>query len=436
MEFIRFLQEALISQVPEIIATYEGEVAAGSLSEMETAVKAMSQVLGGEVLEQWLAAQTPQYPEDTVSCPHCGEQAAYVRWREGKSITLLGRVTYRRPYYQCGGCQRGHAPLDKALGIAPGQMSHEVQQLAALMGIHASFAMSRDLLRRTAQIELSPNSIRKACQQVGAKVMQQEADWQVRSQDYAAQREHKRQVEKPKQMYGSLDGFMAHIAGEWHEMKAGVWWMPGRRSDGSLRAERISYYTDWQPAATFGDLTWATGFQRQADQAETVIFVADGAEWIWRIVQEHFPEAVQIVDWYHALTYLQAVAQAAFTNADARTIWLEQQYTSLWHGRRSAVFHACRQLVATAPEAVKKALTFFARQRSRMRYDRFRDLGFQIGSGTMESGCKQLGAGRLKIAGAQWSETGARLVAKARAAYLSGQWDQLTASASPLPLVA
>jgi hypothetical protein len=315
-------------------------------------------------------------------------------------------------------------------------MSAAVQQLAALVGVHASFARSRDLLWRTAQLELSANSIRKACQQVGAKVMQQEADWCAQSQDGERQREHRRQVEKPRQLYGSLDGFMAHIEGQWHEMKAGAWWITRQRSDGSRCADTISYYTDWQSAAEFSDLTWATGFQRLADQADAVIFVADGAEWIWRIVQQHFPQAVQIVDWYHALSYVRAVAQAAFSDEASRETWFEQQRSRLWQGQLATVFRACRACGRLAPEAVKKALTYLAHNRRRMRYDRFRTAGYQIGSGTMESGCKQLGIGRLKIAGAQWSEAGVRLVAKARAAYLSGQWDDLNPSPHPLPQVA
>lgn len=434
MEFISFLQQTLITQVPEIIAAYEGDLTASSLSEMETAIKAMCQVIGGEVLAQWLAAQTPQYPEDRVCCPHCGEQARYIRWREGMSITLLGRIKYRRPYYGCTSCQRGHSPLDTTLGIAPGEMSEEVQHLAAQVGVHASFASSRDILLRTAQIELSANSIRKACYQVGVKVMQQEAVWHEQSQDWEAQGQH--QGGKPQQLYGSLDGFMAHIEGQWHEMKAGAWWTTHRRRDGSLRADTLSYYTDWLPAADFSNLTWATGFQRLADQAKEVIFVADGADWIWRIVQQHFPQAVQIVDWYHAVAYVRAVAQAAFADEAARATWFDQQRTHLWHGQLAALFRACRACDAVASKAVKCALTYFAHNRRRLRYDRFRAAGYQIGSGTMESGCKQLGTGRLKIAGAQWGETGARLVAKARAAYLSGQWDDINALPHPLPQVA
>jgi hypothetical protein len=428
MEFIRFLEEAVITQLPEFIATYDGDLSASSLSEMESAIRVMSHRIGRAVLGQWLAAQTPQYPEEAVSCPHCGEQARYVRWREGMSITLLGRIYYRRPYYGCASCQRGHAPLDQALGIVPGEMSVQVQQIAALVGVHGSFASSRDLLLRTAQIELSANSIRKACQQVGARVMQREASWHEQSQDLEAQRQHQRQGDKPQQLYGSLDGFMAHIEGQWHEMKAGAWWTTRQRRDGSLMADTISYYTDWQSASEFSTLTWATGFQRLADQAAEVIFVADGADWIWRIVQQHFPQAVQIVDWYHALSYVRAVAQAAFADEHVRATWFDQQRARLWRGKLAAVFRACRACGTLAPEAVKRALTYFAHNRRRLRYDRFRAAGYQIGSGTMESGCKQLGTGRLKIAGAQWSDHGARLVAKARAAYLSGQWDALTPS--------
>lgn len=436
MEFISFVEENLLKQVPDLITGYAGDVTASSLTEMETAIKAMSQRIGGAVLGQWLAAQTPKYPEERVGCPHCGGPARYVRWREGMSITLLGRVKYRRPYYGCISCQRGHYPLDQALGIAPGGMSAAVVQLSALVGVHASFASSRDILLRTAHIELSPNSIRKACQQVGEAVMQQEGEWCESSQDGEAQRQHQRHVAKPRQLYGSLDGFMAHIEGNWHEMKAGSWWTTHRLGDGSLTADRITYYTDWQSAAEFSNLTWATGFQRLADQAEEIIFVADGADWIWRIVQQHFPQAVQIVDWYHALSYVRAVAQAAFRDDATRETWFEQQRSRLWQGQLAAVFRACRACDALAPEAVKKALTYFANNRTRLRYDRFRAAGYQIGSGTMESGCKQLGLGRLKIAGAQWGETGARLVAKARAAYLSGQWDDLIAPAHPLPQIA
>jgi hypothetical protein len=45
----------------------------------------------------------------------------------------------------------------------------------------------------------------------------------------------------------------------------------------------------------------------------------------------------------------------------------------------------------------------------------------------VESACKRIGTFRLKRAGARWSEEGACTIAKARAAWLSNQWDDLAA---------
>jgi len=68
-----------------------------------------------------------------------------------------------------------------------------------------------------------------------------------------------------------------------------------------------------------------------------------------------------------------------------------------------------------------------------MNYPAYRAKGYQIGSGTMESGCKQVGTQRLKVPGATWDKDGARYVAKARAALLSDQWDMLAQRRVRLP---
>ena len=59
--------------------------------------------------------------------------------------------------------------------------------------------------------------------------------------------------------------------------------------------------------------------------------------------------------------------------------------------------------------------------------------GYLIGSGTVESGCKQIGTMHLKRSGAQWLEEGARWVAKARAVWLSVQWQEVVHDYASLP---
>jgi hypothetical protein len=427
MEFTTQLPNELNRQLAQVISEYLTDRQAASLGEMEQTVRQMAHELSAEVMRQWLERQEGRYPEAEQPCP-CGGQARYERRREGMVLTLQGRVYYRRRYYRCPSCGKGHYPLDEQLGIRPGEMSRAVIKLAALVGVQEGYASSSDVLARTALVELSPNSIRKACQQAGQAVLAAERE-QIRvSQDLEEQLVHKRQG-GPTQLYGSLDGFQVPFRDGWHEMKAGVWWQVDHRQD-QARVYNVDYYVDTASASEISDLVWASGFARQADQAEELIFVADGAQWIWDLVQEHFPQAVQIVDWYHACAYLPPVAHLAFPDDPTqRQAWLEQTRTALWEGQLETVIAACQQQVQphlpARDDPAHKAVTYYTNNRQRMDYPAYREADYQIGSGVMESACKQLGLGRLKIAGARWHTSGARLVAKARATYLSGRWDQL-----------
>jgi hypothetical protein len=426
MDFITYVGERMKEELPSIIEGYEGRVSADSLSEMETAVRTMTHTLGNEVMQRWLEAQEEKYPAREQGC-ECGEKAGYVRRRQGMAITLQGRVYYRRAYYLCGACQRGHYPLDQRLGIEAGQMSEEVVKQAALVGIQDAFGAARQTLAELTLLELSPTSIHKASLSMGERVLAAEEQLKTRSQNLDSQLEQRRSEAKPVRLYGSMDGFMVPLEDGWHEMKSGLWWTTVQRKDGTLAARQMSYYVDLLPAEAFADLVWATGFERLADQAHELIFVADGADWIWRIVQRHYPQAIQIVDWYHACHYLAPVAEVAFSDPQLRADWLEHTRTALWEGRLDDVLAACQPWVNPhrPDDPAQKAITFYTNNHHRMDYAVYRARGYMIGSGSMESGCKQIGLERLKIAGARWTPDGARKVAKARAAYLSGQWHSL-----------
>jgi len=170
--------------------------------------------------------------------------------------------------------------------------------------------------------------------------------------------------------------------------------------------------------------------------AEELIFLGDGAEWIWNLVQVHYPEAIQIVDWFHATEYIAPVANAAFADEDKCQAWIDQVRDHLWNGDLDAVINACHRFTepGKAQEAARKAVTYFTNNRHRMDYPTYRAKGYQIGSGTIESGCKQIVAQRLKVAGAIWDHHNAINTAKARAALLSGQWNTLTSRREHLAL--
>ena len=172
-----------------------------------------------------------------------------------------------------------------------------------------------------------------------------------------------------------------------------------------------------------------------ADCARILVFVCDGAVWIWNLIAYYYPNAVQIVDWYHAEDRLKRIAEEAFLGQDERRAWLQIVTEDLWQGRVELVIEACQQL-SKKSNLAKQALTYYDNNLERMRYAKFRAQGYLIGSGVIESACKQIVTQRLKLPGAQWNLDGAILTAKARAAWLSGNWQSLVSARSLLPLAA
>ena len=421
------------------------------IAQIEGAMRKMLQDIGVRCLGAYLTQQDDAYPEREIPCP-CGDTAVYRERRKAKIDSVFGWVSYRRAYYLCSVCHKGQAPLDQRLGLEPGKVSAGLAPLLALAGIQTSFEESSQLIEQFMLLQVSENTVRKETQSFGEMQMELEQQWIAESQDAEVYRERHRTVqERPKRLYGTLDGAHAPLKTEWREMKVGAWYeteavpkerIPAQRraqvgETGGQRAKNITYYCNIQEAKQFGDLVWATGCRCNADLAEELIFLGDGAAWIWKLVERYFPHAIQIVDWHHAEEYLERLAEAAFGSKQTQAEqWFEQVRTDLWQGRVMDVIAACRTYEhhPQAQEAAQKAIVYYTNNQQRMDYARFRKEGYMIGSGTVESGCKQIVTQRLKRSGARWLEAGARATAKARAAWLSGQWNQLTARRSGLPL--
>jgi hypothetical protein len=417
----------------------------GSLSEMEQKLRRVLGWLGGVVLHLWLMWLEKPYAEPTIPC-RCGGEGRYLYRRAGLLRTVFGAVTYRRAYYTCPECGQGTYPLDERLGLRPNAMSAEVERLAGMVGVEHPFEQGSRLFEELTLVGLSDHSLDKAAQAYGQEQMKREAEWEAEAYDMDRLLERKRTVQPTRRLYGAMDGGRVHIRGlgvqdaVWRELKVGAWFVtraqpPAKPGDTwTIRAEQVSYYADICDVETFSRLVWSSGVQQHAQLAHELIILGDGARWIWDLVEAHFPHAIQIVDWFHACQYLAPVAEAAFTDPSQRDAWVEHTKTALWEGRLDDVIAACQQHVKSSrpDDPAQKAVTYYTNNRQRMAYPTYRTNGYHIGSGTIESGIKQIGTQRMKVAGAIWNLDSARRVAKARAAYLSGQWNVLAARRSHL----
>jgi hypothetical protein len=417
-----------------------------SMSQMEQITREAALEIGRQALNQWLIDLQDKSPEKSQPCPHCKRDAAYKRERQGKLRTVLGVVYCRRSYYLCPECRSGHYPLDQALGLRPNRMSAELERLGGMAGVQAPFGQGSQMFQALTLVGLSDHSLAKATQAYGAEMEQIEKEWGREALDAEALLRQKREKKGPLRLYGAVDATKVHLREEegdaWRDLKIGAWFeargRPPKKPEGDwqIKADKISYYTDICPSKEFSPLIWATGVQRQAHLARELIFLGDGAEWIWNNVVENFPNAVQILDWFHACEYLAPVAKVAFATKERQQTWVAEMKAALWDGQVQQVIDSCLSLVDARREEdpAAKAATYYNNNRSRMDYPSYRAQGYHIGSGTIESGAKQIGSQRMKVAGARWNKENARYVAKARAAFLSGQWEMLASRRKQLPL--
>lgn len=444
----------VVDKMAEIMAEEMGKLMPEpqDMREVETGMRELLRRVGGEALSRYLERADETEPlEKEKECACQGKQQYQFR-REAVILSVFGRVSYRRRYYICPECGQGECPLDKRMQLSAGEVTAGLAELLALAGVETAFAESSRLIERFLLIRVSDNTLRKETERFGELQKMREEEWKRQSQDETwLQARLQKEGKQTGRLYGSIDGVMAPCKGEWREMKNIAWYQvdqvrsyqPRRHhastvgEQNDLQAQEISYHCDIQTPDQFSHLFWATGCQRKADLYEELVFVCDGAVWIWKLIERHFPHAVQIVDWYHASEYLPPIAEAVFgKDTPEYHAWLDQARSQLWEGQIDDLIHDC-QLFASIPlaaKAVHEAVSYFTNNQHRMDYARFRQKGYFIGSGTVESAGKQIAGLRLKRAGARWTEAGAIATAKARAAWLSHQWDDLAIRRATLPL--
>lgn len=161
---------------------------------------------------------------------------------------------------------------------------------------------------------------------------------------------------------------------------------------------------------------------------EKVILLGDGAVWIRGIGEDHFPEAVQIVDLYHALEHLSGLGKMFY--GPTRSIvsrWIETQSVELKEGDIEKVIASMRRLrpqKKSIQEEIEKTLGYFETNKERMRYAEFRKQGLFVGSGVIEAGCKMIVGQRLKQSGMRWTVRGANAIIALRCCQISGRWEE------------
>jgi hypothetical protein len=407
---------------------------------VETAVRRRALSVAARAIEQRLNADHSDHAGAYLPCP-AGHEARYVDRREKTFTTVLGKMSLGRAYYHCKICGSGFCPRDQALGLEGTSLSPAVTRMNGLAAAMVSFEESQELLRELAGVEVSSKTVERVAEALGRQIAEDER--QVVETPSA-------DAQMAPTLYLGMDGTGVPMRKEELEGR------PGKQEDGTAKTREVKLVTVWSaegrdeegtPVRDRGSVTYSAAIesaaQRDTDQTPSEFaarvcreatrrgfecaprraVLGDGAKWIWNLATEYFPDAIQIVDRFHAKQHLSDVAKAVWgaTSAEQKP-WAKARHDELDAGKIDAV------LVALAPhiDGVKEArecADYVRTNRHRMRYADFRAAGLCTSTGVVEAGCKTGIGTRCKRAGMRWTVKGANAIIALRCCKLSGRFE-------------
>jgi hypothetical protein len=355
---------------------------------------------------------------------------------------LDGPITIRRARFQCEKTGRMVVPMDELLDLPPGESTPSLAQRAQRLGTRMSFAELQEELLAQHDVKLTDSTLDLQMQAVGGVA---EADWQAqvnmliplprgvaREQQVVAKRT------APKRMYVSCDGITYRTCYRevdpedpkkkrivYQEMKVGaVYWQDEKEH------WHKQVVTGREDPQGFGLRLWALAVECGLLDCPEVIFISDGGIWCATVAELYFKDATRILDWYHLSEYVWDAGRELHPgNAKETKRWVGVCLRCLRRqGGSGLLAHLEAYRMTCADRCTKNLDTLIGYLRPRLAitsYSIYRDKGWVIGSGMIESSCKQVVGQRLKGAGMQWSEEGALAMAALVAHRINGTWKQL-----------
>jgi len=368
--------------------------------------------------------------------------------RAKELLTVLGHVPFARSLYQCEHCAHTRFPEDERLDIVRTSYSPGVRPLMARAGSQTQFEQAAQDLLCSAGLELEAREIERVAEEVGRELEQWLGQEQSRLLESCAGAKQRPPLSIPK-FYASFDGTGVPVRAK--ELAG----RRGKQADGSARTreaklgciftqvgvdregqpqrepDSTTYVGAIESSELFGWRIYAEAMRRGLERAKAVIVLTDGARYNHTIARTHFPQAIHIVDLFHAFEHLHLMAQLLWgPESKPPKCWREL----LEAGEiASLVRQAGKKLPsATASrEAMRKALHYFEENASQMRYAEFRKKKLFVGSGVVEAGCRTVIGQRLKQSGMRWSVRGANAIIALRCCLMSGRFEDFWASRVP-----
>jgi hypothetical protein len=309
-----------------------------------------------------------------------------------------------------------------------------------LSGAMPSYEQAEEALARIGRVTMSDSTIWRRVDKWGTQFEALAQEEQEAANRLAQRGEVGAVPSKSAERLGvGIDGAKLHIRQEgWKELKVGcVFGIEVRPIFDPESKEWLeqghainnSYLAHLGGPEPFGQMMWAAAKQRGWEQCYDTQAIGDGAPWIWNLINLHFYDSLQTIDYYHATEHLHQAADSLYpTDQQAAQRWLNRTETLLFQGHADQIASSLAQEAVSGTSQRHKDLQteadYFDKHKRRMQYLEFREDGYPIGSGMVESEAKQFKA-RFCGPGMRWSRQGAERLLPIRAAIMSHHFDLL-----------
>ena len=389
-------------------------------------------------------------------CPVCKNKLSRVTEGHERSYqTRFGQVTIRRARGWCRKCKSWRFAADQALGLSEaGSCSPGVQELAALGVSKLPVAEASAVIERLTGVKLSRATLDREARRQGQKAQdkRQEMDEQM-SQGAGAEQQVRdlrlRKAQEPFTLAIEIDAWNIRERGEaWGQAEqlrtAGQepeWWRWVYGGTCFRLSQRVKTEAGRSAILSRGTVMtrggidalkqqlWAEAMRHGLGQASDVLAIADGAVWIWNIVGDRFSQARQRLDPWHALEHLWAVAHALHPeDQTAAAAWIKPLKEKLLAGDGIEVVKDLDELIerlqGTQRETVQGQRDYLENNRERLNYKGAKEKGEPLGSGAMESTCKQYQR-RFHCPGQFWTTEGDEALMCLETFWRNGRWSLL-----------
>ncbi len=294
---------------------------------------------------------------------------------------------------------------------------------AVRLGTTTTFRAAARLLTHFTGVTIHTATVRRMTEAAGTTVRQPELACAAQVQTAGTVPDPPPDV--PRQL--SLDGSLVHLREEgWREVKVLA---IGDRQAGDKPLTGLTYVATLGTAEQFGDEIVGELGRRGIPRATDLVSVNDGAVWIQELLDLHCPQAERVLDFAHAAGYLADAAKATWTDPATVEAWFTAQRHELLTGDPDQVLATLGALPASA--ARDTARGYLTSRRDQIAYREFRERGWPIGSGCVESAHQHVVQDRLKGRGMRWGRPGATAMLALRVATANDRWDETWGQVGP-----